>query len=95
MHDIVPVQLKSIVAPKTGDDLGIFQRTGEAERSSINAPIGSINRLSGRRTADGVRQAATLRSQSLSFAAEPDSTRLERGVTIRHRARKIEAARKA
>jgi hypothetical protein len=46
-------------SPKQGDDLGIFQGTGRAERSSINAPIASINYLSRRRTTDGVRQAAT------------------------------------
>jgi hypothetical protein len=46
-------------SPKRGDDLGIFQGIGRAERRSINAPVGSINRLSRRRTADGVRQAAT------------------------------------
>jgi hypothetical protein len=46
-------------SPKRGDDLGIFQGTGRAERCSINAQIGSINRLSRRRTTDDVRQAVT------------------------------------
>jgi hypothetical protein len=92
-------------SPKRGDDLGIFQGIGRAERRSINAPVGSINRLSRRRTADGVRQAATW-PKPLRFAdrvcfseaekdSKPNSVRLERGVTIRHRVRKIAAARKA